>query len=125
MTDQPGAPASGRRVDWTINVPVLMGIIGAVVTIALGFLSVRDGLIDAIAKIDRKADAIEAQNKTENMLQNQRLDALDRIMDRARTEDAARWSDTQRLLTALSGDLANVRADVRVIAAGKPEPHRR
>lgn len=67
----------------------------------------------AITEVNKAVTKAE----TENMLQNQRLDALDRVMTDAKRADDQFRIEIRQALTAISGDVQKVSGDVRELNA--------
>ncbi len=100
-----------------------LAIIGTLIVSIVGaVIAVKDDMRAGITKVETMVSEV----RSENRLQDQRADMIERNLSRSQADDATFRSEVRQSLTTLSGDLAKLLADVRVIAAtGEKAPPRR
>ena len=87
--------------------------ISVAVTAALSVMTIKEDLRAAITKVESAVSDVKSENK----LQDQRLDLLTRDLTKSQTDDVAFRTEVRQSLTTLSSDLSKLIADVRVMSA--------
>lgn len=110
MADTGANGASGRkpRFDPTFNLGHLMTATVIVLGVVGSVIALKDGLKEGLSEM-----------RTENKVQDQRIEALSKESLRSQQEDVTFRSEVRQSLTQLSGSIADLRVLIATPAGGR------